>query len=725
MTETASAIAKASATARARLAVLDRATVERLLALYRDAADNLTAEIARYAGAGGNLRLEVMRELLAQITAVMGGLRVAQRTLLTQTLISAAELGAAVWVTGPSITLLAETAVRFVENFTAADGLKLSDRLWRLDNGALQAVTETLRRSVALGRDASRAAQDFLARGEAIPPEVRAMLGLDNADRLGKSVANVLTASPPSAYDNALRVFRTELNRAHGEAYQHGAGSNPDVIGMKFNLSPNHPRHDICCRKGTLIATINGAIPIESVTVGDLVLTHRGRWKEVVRLYRRELVAGSRMIRVTTQTESGRNHPVVLTPNHPVLTEQGWIPAGDLKTGCRAIAMSSVACTHPFVDDVSDKAPSNFPENSIAPGLRSIFSKRCDALLNGLANRTVRMLRLCFAMPTAWHKSDGGIFQRSRFPLSSLDSHSPAENEKDAVWFRASGETCLDGVSHNLDFVRLSLARIFESNIGFYGIQMQHKKPRTFGTSMRRSSGFPHNILSSNKPAFHRLADTVALKRFPRIQGTAFRSTLTDIVPRNACHRTVWLWFWHRAVEAKELIAIWIYKIHRFLQSRRTPHKESYINNSMFSSNVAEIDCCASNGETVFNLGVEDDHTYVANGLVVHNCDLHAKANLHGLGPGVYPVGATPWPAHPNTMSYLTAVFRDEVSDADRAGRKPALDWLSGLKPEQQEQILGAAKARALRAGVLNETDLLTPWKNLKDGYERRGYTFD
>lgn len=351
MTETASALAKASATARARLAVLDRATVERLLALYRDAADTLTAEIARYAGGGGNLRLEVMRELLAQITAVMGGLRVAQRTLLTQTLLNAAELGAAVWVTGPSITLLAETAVRFVEAFTAADGLKLSDRLWRLDNGALHAVTETLRRSVALGRDASRAAQEFLARGEAIPPELRALLGMDNADRLGKSVADVLTTSPGSAYANALRVFRTELNRAHGEAYQHGAGSNPDVIGMKFNLSPNHPRYDIC--------------------------------------------------------------------------------------------------------------------------------------------------------------------------------------------------------------------------------------------------------------------------------------------------------------------------------------------------------------------------------------DLHAKANLHGLGPGVYPIGATPWPAHPNTMSYLTAVFRDEVSDADRAGRKTPLDWLSGLKPEQQEQILGAAKARALRAGVLNETDLLTPWKNLKDGYERRGYTFD
>ena len=39
-----------------------------------------------------------------------------------------------------------------------------------------------------------------------------------------------------------------------------------------------------------------------------------------------------------------------------------------------------------------------------------------------------------------------------------------------------------------------------------------------------------------------------------------------------------------------------------------------------------------------------------------------AVQDLYGLGPGVYKTGTAPWPAHPNTMSYLTAVFRDEVN---------------------------------------------------------------
>jgi hypothetical protein len=106
-------------------------------------------------------------------------------------------------------------------------------------------------------------------------------------------------------------------------------------------------------------------------------------------------------------------------------------------------------------------------------------------------------------------------------------------------------------------------------------------------------------------------------------------------------------------------------------------------------------------------------------------CDVHANANLYGLGPGVYPVGSAPWPAHPNTMSYLTAVFRDEVSADDRGGRQDTVGYLRSLPADRQDQILGQAKAAALRAGVLAATDVDKPWKALKERYEQRGYKFD
>lgn len=346
------AIAAASAAAREDMNVLDRETVARLLALYGDAVREMETLLADHLDADGTLRLEVISDYLAQARGILADLGGLQRTLLDDALVEAARLGAGTFVATPATrNLLAEAAVRFVERFVAADGLKLSDRLWRIDRGATQAIADALRRAVVMGRDASAATADFLARDEAVPPDVRARLGLNGQEAVGRAVREALTVDPNNAYSRALRVFRTELNRAHGQAYQSGAASHPDVIGMKYNLSPSHPRTDIC--------------------------------------------------------------------------------------------------------------------------------------------------------------------------------------------------------------------------------------------------------------------------------------------------------------------------------------------------------------------------------------DVYAHANLYGLGPGVYPVGQAPWPAHPNTMSYLTAVFRDEVSPADRAGQQDAVGYLRALPADRQDQILGQAKGQALRVGALDAGDLEKPWKDLKANYERRGYQFD
>lgn len=351
MSATHDAIDQASATARVKMARVEREAIASLETLYRDAADQLIQDIARLSAADGTLQLTVLQSYLEQVRAVLQVIKTERGDLLLASLQRAAELGAAVWATGPAIDVLAVAAVQFVDAFTGADGLKLSDRLWRLDQGAQQSIAETLRRNILLGRDASKAAAEWVARDEAVPLAIRQQAQMGTTERLGAVVAERLHRAPGSAYADALRVFRTEMNRAHGQAYQAGAAGHPDVIGMKFNLSPSHPRTD--------------------------------------------------------------------------------------------------------------------------------------------------------------------------------------------------------------------------------------------------------------------------------------------------------------------------------------------------------------------------------------QCDLHAHANLHGLGDGVYPVGQAPWPAHPNTMSYLTAVFRDEVSTADRAGKADRLNWLRNQPEIKQDQLLGKAKATALRAGMLNEADIYTPWRDLKRRYEQRGYQFD
>jgi len=67
----------------------------------------------------------------------------------------------------------------------------------------------------------------------------------------------------------------------------------------------------------------------------------------------------------------------------------------------------------------------------------------------------------------------------------------------------------------------------------------------------------------------------------------------------------------------------------------------------------------------VFNFEVFEDQSYIANGIVVHNCNDHATQDRYGLGAGVYPLTALPTlPAHPHCSCYFTVSFPNrEESD--------------------------------------------------------------
>lgn len=98
-------------------------------------------------------------------------------------------------------------------------------------------------------------------------------------------------------------------------------------------------------------------------------------------------------------------------------------------------------------------------------------------------------------------------------------------------------------------------------------------------------------------------------------------------------------------------------------------------------------------------------------------CDMHASVNLYGLGPGVYPPGASPLPAHPNTLSYEEAVFEWEVSEQDRK-RDDLMGWLDGLGNDDLYGVLQSKdKVSAFRAGLLQPGELTLPWRELKGKY--------
>ena len=91
-----------------------------------------------------------------------------------------------------------------------------------------------------------------------------------------------------------------------------------------------------CLLKGQPIVTVMGMKPIEEVKVGDLVLTHRNRYRRVTELMRRPHKGPAYKVWLSQTTD-----PLILTANHPILVSDHlgntrWSKPGDIKTGYRS-----------------------------------------------------------------------------------------------------------------------------------------------------------------------------------------------------------------------------------------------------------------------------------------------------------------------------------------------------------------------------------------------------
>lgn len=97
------------------------------------------------------------------------------------------------------------------------------------------------------------------------------------------------------------------------------AGLDPTMLWLKGEKRPfNASLKRLCCVPGTAITTRAGPKLIEQISVGDEVLTHRGRWRPVTQVMRNDYAGDVVTLRAQGMGQGG---PTV-TPNHPVLTKQ-------------------------------------------------------------------------------------------------------------------------------------------------------------------------------------------------------------------------------------------------------------------------------------------------------------------------------------------------------------------------------------------------------------------
>jgi hypothetical protein len=232
---------------------LDATGLAEIERVYQYAAREIAQVLAERADDGSELTLSQLRGALQQIEWRLSTLAEARDVLVNDGLRVAAELGAQPFLKAEvdvtALLRVPDEAVRFTQAFVGADGLQLSDRLWRIDRGARDAVVNAVERSVVMGQNAAQAAREFLTRGQPVPAEVRGKLNAANATAMGRETTALMVGEGRAgggAMAQAQRVFRTEINRAHGAAYMKQAEQTPGFRGFRFTLSPAHPKPDIC-----------------------------------------------------------------------------------------------------------------------------------------------------------------------------------------------------------------------------------------------------------------------------------------------------------------------------------------------------------------------------------------------------------------------------------------------------------------------------------------------
>lgn len=94
-------------------------------------------------------------------------------------------------------------------------------------------------------------------------------------------------------------------------------------------------------------------------------------------------------------------------------------------------------------------------------------------------------------------------------------------------------------------------------------------------------------------------------------------------------------------------------------------------------------------------------------------CDVHANANLYGLGKGIYPKDKLPMlPAHPYCMCHLKPVYKGTVDESqykeniDKGGR----EYIDKLSSRELKSLFNKEDLEKYRQGK-------TPWTELARGY--------
>lgn len=516
---------------------------------------------------------------------------------------------------------------------------------------------------------------------------------------------------PVHAAENLTRTLQLTAYRESSAAME---GVNGDFIEAKIRIAKLDDK--TCFPKDTMIDCIDGKKPIQEVHPGDRVLTHTGKYQYVYKTIKRPHEGGM----ITFRTKGGK--AVTCTEDHPILIRRRkknkWLFAKDIQLGDIVFVASrdgsnnlyhlirNFAIKWSTRNANNDKTSfdkigvlSNIGLWSLVVPVGSInlygginflkekinrifanFLFLLKRLIDFIKTKTKVLFRLGLA-PVGMIAGSRAVFPGMLFAIimTSLYPESlPAFSAFDI--YSLVLRFCLTFFIAKICTATAYSALLYIKSI-FTGFACNANAPRKFDFGAFIRTKF------CNSPAV--FFQRISVKNLFACGAFSFVSVLSKV----------------RA---------FVFEIAK-MGAKFSINLTSLVFNSAILANVFSHDVIVSLTTravklNVYNLEVENDHTYIANGIVVHNC--MACVSLHGspLAVGEAPSdhyrgrcdswyrlkGGPEWP----DMMQADSIPGQRNFVSFQSGE----DWFNSLPTERQEQqvsfLNNQAKLRAFRDGV-------------------------
>jgi hypothetical protein len=397
---------------------------------------------------------------------------------------------------------------------------------------------------------------------------------------------------------------------------------------LKF---PNGKNDDQCLVAGTLVETPQGGVPIEQISVGDMVVTPEG--------VKRVVNAGCTSEQATVYRVLLSNGAALVgTGNHPVMTTDGWMTIDELKYGTRVVILNTHNTRSGYI--WTEKQQSTMESSGI--DTQSLSRKHTDGIFRNTAMQTEALptcIDMCGKNTTGLYrkgisfitKTATQLTTRLRTLSASLSNNTSVSTQMNEEHSRRLNST--SPISTLLGGLLRSGTLQRKGDGGTANMQ------KTLGSAENQQLSSASAVAKTLTHSPQQGQTTADAHAMPDIGGALTNQGQLSKLPAPS-------------VEQASLLP----NVHSVIAQSLVEQEETTAT-VMLKEVLPEQ-------QAVFNLTVEDAHVYYANGILTHNCDTFSYIGLmiNDVSP---PAKVTPKPK---------ASWRDKLK---KLGTKKGDTWMS------------------------------------------------